>query len=248
MNAEKPDLNKTAAQAGQLPAEAVPPVSTRAVSGVANTSRIPPVKTSAALHAIARMEPAPVFPSESGANAAAPVVDFVTPLGQLLAGHVLRDGELVLLILRPSRWFILLSSLKFLAATATFMALAAIYDDFLRHLSRQYLQVGLFLIIGRLMWATLQWMGRLYLLTDMRIVTIKGVFTLEIFDCPLRKVARTLLERTFKEQICRIGSIVIVPQDEQVPFGSWRMVAKPRRVHEFIKATIARAKQGGAMR
>jgi hypothetical protein len=195
-----------------------------------------------------KTETLPVCPSGPGADAATPVVDFVTPLGQLLAGHVLRDGELVLLILRPSRWFILLTSLKFLATTVILMALAVIYDDFLRHLSRQYLQVGMFLILGRLMWATLQWMGRLYLLTDMRIVTIKGVFTLAVFDCPLRKVARTLLERTFKEQVCRIGSIVVVPQDEQVPFGSWRMVASPRRVHDMIKATIARARQGGAMR
>jgi hypothetical protein len=197
---------------------------------------------------IEKTQVAPVCPSESGANAAAPAVDFISPLGQILAGHILRDGELVLLILRPSRWFILLTSLSFLAVTGILMALAVIYDDHLRHLSRQYLQIGLFLMMGRLMWATLQWMGRLYVLTDMRIVTIKGVFTLEVFDCPLRKVARTLLERTFKEQLCRVGSIVVVPQDEHMPFGAWHMVSNPRRVHDFIKATIARAKQGGAMR
>ena len=187
-------------------------------------------------------------PSEAVPNVAVPVADFISPLGQLLAGHVLRDGELVLLILRPSRWFILLSSLTFLAVTAIFMTLAIIYDDHLGHLSRQYVQVGMFLMMGRLMWATLQWMSRLYLLTDLRLVTIDGVFTLEVFDCPLRKVARTLLEQTFKERVCRVGSIVIVPQDEHMPFGAWRMVANPRRVHDTIKATIARAKQGCAMR
>ncbi len=190
----------------------------------------------------------PVCPSESAPSATAPVVDFVSPLGQLLAGHVLRDGELILLILRPSRWFILLSSLTFLAVTAILMTLAVIYDERLRHLSPQYLQVGMFLMMGRLMWATLQWMGRLYLLTDMRLVTIDGVFTMDVFDCPLRKVARTLLEQTFKERICRVGSIVIVPQDEHMPFGAWRMIAHPRRVHDMIKATIARAKQGCTMR
>jgi hypothetical protein len=128
------------------------------------------------------------------------------------------------------------------------MTLAIIYDHHLRQLSQQYLQVGVFLMMGRLMWATLQWMSRLYLLTDMRIVTIKGVFTVHVFDCPLRKVARTLLERTFKEQVCRIGSIVIVPQDEHMAFGAWRMVAAPQRIHDLIKATIARARQGGIVR
>ncbi len=191
------------------------------------------------------MPEAPVCSSEAGVGAAVPpAIDFVTPLGQLLAGHVLRDGELVLLILRPSRWFILLSSLTFLAATGVLMAVVAIYDDYLRHLSRQYVQLGLFIMMARLMWATLQWMGRLYVLTDMRILTIEGVFSLNVFDCPLRKVARTLLERTFKERVCRVGSIAIVPQDDHMPVGAWRMVASPRRVHETIKATIARARLG----
>jgi hypothetical protein len=86
-------------------------------------------------------------------------------------------------------------------------------------------------------------MGRYYILTDMRILRLSGVFSVDIFDCPLRRVARALLEVTFKERLCRIGSIVIIPQDDQTPIGTWQMVAGPRRVHEKILATIARAKQ-----
>ena len=41
------------------------------------------------------------------------------------------------------------------------------------------------------MWALLQWTNRLYVLTDLRIVSITGVFNAQIFDCPLRKIART---------------------------------------------------------
>src|SRR5687768_13004955 len=42
----------------------------------------------------------------------------VTPLGALLARHVIRDGEVVLLALKPSMWFILLSSLRFIGVVA----------------------------------------------------------------------------------------------------------------------------------
>src|SRR6478735_5083485 len=49
----------------------------------------------------------------------------VTPLGALLARHIVRDGEVVLLVLKPSLWFILLSSLRFIAVVLIF-ALGAI--------------------------------------------------------------------------------------------------------------------------
>jgi hypothetical protein len=182
-------------------------------------------------------------PSEGAAAPAATA----TSASALLAGHLLRNGELVLLLLRPSKWFILLSGIKFLAAVAIVTALAVIFRDKLHYLLNQpahsIVEVGIFAMAGRLMWAVLQWMGRLYVLTDLRILSLSGVFSVEVFDCPLRRVARTLLEATFKEQVCRIGSITIIPQDEHLPMGNWRMVGRPRQVHEKILATIARAKQ-----
>src|SRR5687767_2136535 len=53
----------------------------------------------------------------SDCGAASPTAA-VTPLGALLARHVIRDGEVVLLALKPSRWFILLSSLRFIAVVS----------------------------------------------------------------------------------------------------------------------------------
>lgn len=187
----------------------------------------------------------PVYPSEADAAAPAAPALPATSLAAIITGHVLRDGELVLLMLRPSRWFILLSSLRFLAVAIILMAACVIYDDRLRLHARQCIDIGVFAILLRLMWATLQWAGRIYILTDLRIVRLSGVFTVHIFDCPLRRVARTLLEVTFKERLCRVGSIVIIPQDEDSPLGTWRMIAQPRQIHEQVLAAITRAKLGG---
>jgi hypothetical protein len=187
-------------------------------------------------------------PTETGgAGAAAPAAEVApaTSLATLLAGHILRDGEVILLLLRPSRWYILLTSLRFLAAVAILMTLAVIFDDKLGFLSRQYFDLGIFAMSCRLMWATLQWMGRLYVLTDMRILRLSGVFTVNVFDCPLRKVARTILEGTLAERLLRLGSIVIVPQDEDKPLGTWRIISQPRQVHEQILAAINRARHNG---
>src|SRR5205823_13285612 len=86
--------------------------------------------------------------SEGGA-AAAPAAT-TSPVSALMAGHVLRDGELVLLLLRPSRWFILLTSLRYLAIVALLMLLSVIFDDKLHGPRRQYIEIGLLLIVGRL--------------------------------------------------------------------------------------------------
>src|ERR1051325_2198278 len=185
--------------------------------------------------------PAGAGNSEGGA-AAIPA----TPVAALLAGHVLRDGELVLLLLRPSRWFILLTSLRSVAAIGIVMILATIFDERIHHTSHQWLEAGIFLIAGRLMWAILQWMGRLYILTDLRIIRVSGVLNVQVFDCPLRKVARTLLEISFKERLVRIGSIIIIPQDENLPISTWRMIPRPRQTHETIIATINKAKHNGS--
>jgi len=54
----------------------------------------------------------------------------------------------------------------------------------------------LILVAARLMWAIQQWTARLYVLTDMRILRIAGVFNVSIFDCPLRKRKAIVYGRT----------------------------------------------------
>jgi hypothetical protein len=185
-----------------------------------------------------------VHPSEGAAAAAAADAAVSTPVGALMAGHVLRDGELVLLILRPSKWFILLSSLKFLAIVTIFAIFGVLFEESLHIPRRRAIEAGVWLGLGRIMWAVLQWMGRLYILTDLRILRLSGVFSVSVFDCSLRKVARTLLDSNLMEKIFRIGSIVVIPQDEEAPMFQWHMVARPRLVHKQILSAIHRAKQG----
>jgi hypothetical protein len=179
--------------------------------------------------------------------AAAAIMPANTSLAKLLASHILRDGEVVLLILRPSLWFILLSSLRFVAG-----ALVLIFGvRFIGASSmsshgavRSLVELGVSAISARLMWATLQWMSRLYILTDLRVLSVSGVFNVDIFDCPLRKVARTRVIRSAEERLANVGSIEIIPQDDSFPFGLWQTIAQPALVHEQIVATINRAKQG----
>jgi hypothetical protein len=169
-------------------------------------------------------------------------------LAALLTGHLLQDGELVLLILKPSRWFIILSSLRFAAVVLILMLGAALFDERIPGPASAASSAGAVLITARLMWAILHWIGRLYVLTDMRIVRLDGVFSINIFDCPLRRVANTRVFRSTRERFVRLGSIDIFADDEFNSYSTWQMVRKPQDVHDEIRAAITRAKQGGCRR
>ena len=171
-----------------------------------------------------------------------------TSLAQLVSRQVLRDGELVILLLKPSLWYILLSALRFAAIVLLAMIATRVFDDYLPPLNKLAItEAGVFLIAGRVMWAVMQWSSRLYVLTDMRIISIWGVFNASVFDCPLRKIARTRLIFSARERLFRVGSIEIIPLAEDQPEGLWQTIAKPRQVHEQIVAAINKAKQGGCL-
>ena len=167
----------------------------------------------------------------------------------LLASNVLRDGEAVLLVVRPSLWFIVLSSLRWVAAGALLMAMAAAFGSHYRGgvfvgPFRGCAEAGGAVIAGRLMWAALQWMGRLYVLTNLRLITVAGVHRSDVSDCALRKVARTRVVRCTVDALLGIGSVEIVPQDPDQPFAVWHQVPRPNEVHAQIVATLNRAKHG----
>jgi hypothetical protein len=185
-----------------------------------------------------------LHPSEGGAAAAEAVAPFRTALAALLTGHILRDGEVVQLILKPSLWFILFNCMRF-AAVVLILLIGAQLLSLPDHVVRGLWEVGVFLLGGRLMWAVLTWMGRLYVLTDLRVVRLSGVFNVEVADCALRKVGHTRLTRTFREKLWRLGSIEITPIDDSCQAMAWQTVRHPREVHEKLLATIDRARQGG---
>jgi hypothetical protein len=174
--------------------------------------------------------------------AAAPVPGSrATSLGALLGSHVLRDGELVLLILKPSFWFIVFNSIPFTAFAILLGLLCASLDQ--HREDHLFFELVVFVAAGRLMWATLEWMGRLYILTDQRVLSITGIFGIEIFDCPLRKVVRTRMISPLRERVVGVGTIEIIPSDEASPTGMWQTISRPAEIQEQLIAAINRSKQ-----
>lgn len=196
-----------------------------------------------------RLRPVIVSASEGAGAATADAAPSATSLATLLSRHILRDGEVVILLLKPSPFFIAITSLRFVAIVALLVTAVFLFDLNDRfHLNTvAVIEAGIFLAAGRLMVAVLQWMARLYVLTDMRVLRISGVFNVQIFDCPLRKVARTRVLQSTRDRLLGVGSIEIIPSDDDEPEGVWQTISKPRIVHEQLVATINKAKQGGCL-
>lgn len=209
-----------------------------------------------------RVDTATTVPASGRVEAAAdtgPVADFcaaaTTPtavaapkrpmspaLAVLLTGHVLRDGEVVQLILKPSVLFIPLSSLLFAAAVAMCGMAAKLWLP--PQAAWYYVEAALFLIAGRLMWATIQWVNRLYILTDQRVVRLSGAFNVEIFDCPLRRISQVRVVMNFRERLLRLGSIEIQPANDGKSPGLWQTISHPREVEQIIRQAMHKAQHG----
>jgi hypothetical protein len=182
--------------------------------------------------------------SDAGVAAAPAVVPpaaATTSLATLVTRHLLRDGEIIILIVKPSLWTILFNCVPAIALALIVMISAGLWSPNHTHIG---VEIGLMLVAARAGWAVLNWAGKIYLLSDLRIVRVSGVFSPQIHDIPLRKVARTRLVCGYHERACRLGSIEIIPESDQWPWSVWQTVAKPEEIHETIRRTIARAKQG----
>ena len=172
-------------------------------------------------------------------GAAAPAAH---PMAAMLSQSILQDGEIIILTLKPSLFFILFTCLRFCAivlilmiATELWMPRSGYYP------SRSLMEIGTLALLCRLGYAAFQWMGNLYILTDQRLLTITGVLTADVFNCPLRKVARTRLVYTLRERLLAIGSIEIIPMDESVPIHTGHRLHTPREVHPQIRSAMTRA-------
>lgn len=92
--------------------------------------------------------------------------------------------------------------------------------------------------VGRLVWGLLVWTSHIYLLTNQRIVTIKGVINVSIFQANLRKIQRTNLYQPLIERIFGLGTLTFATAATTTYDSSWVMIPRPIQTHEQVVAAI----------
>lgn len=162
---------------------------------------------------------------------------------QMLPAGLLQRGETVLLICKPSPFYILLDPLGYyvliVSLTAAAWALAtANWPWWLAWL--EMLQPAHVLLAGggllgvRLVWATLQWLSRLYVLTDRRVIRRLGVLRTFTFQAHLQQVQHTQLIRRLRERLFGLGTIGVATAGTGLNEAFWEMLAQPYAVHQRL--------------
>ncbi len=167
---------------------------------------------------------------------------------QAIPAHLLDGGEIVLLKIKPSLWFILFASFRMLLGTGLIIVVS-------EPLSRLLWPVGLSqtilvkmavtLACVRVGVATLQWVSRLYVLTNRRIMRIRGVFNVDLFECQLTRLQNTFARFAIYERIFGLGTIGFATAGTGGIEAAWENINHPLEVHERIRAAIRKAHGNG---
>jgi hypothetical protein len=166
------------------------------------------------------------------------------PLATLVTGQVVQDGEIIHFIIKPSRWYMVLSSLLFIATVTLIVGGMQLLHWPMLLSTAGSLQLLIFLAGARLMWAALQWMGRYYILTDLRVIRLSGVFEVEILSCPLRKVKNVRRFASIAERIFGKGSLEVTA-DSDCKLMYWSTISRPDKIYEQVAVAVQRAQQNG---
>jgi uncharacterized membrane protein YdbT with pleckstrin-like domain len=164
---------------------------------------------------------------------------------------MLQQDEIVLLLVKPSLWFILVTSLRFVTAM-TLLGILAV-NVFSRQAGsfitpQTAATAAVVVAVGRLIWGVCVWSSHTYLLTNLRILTIKGVVNVAIYQASLRKIQRTTVYRRWWERALGLGTLGFATAAAGGPTEStWQMIPRPLATHQQVLAAIQKASGNGGV-
>ncbi|MBK8267789.1 MAG: PH domain-containing protein [Planctomycetes bacterium] len=167
--------------------------------------------------------------------------------GEMVPAHLLDGGEIVHFSIRPSPWFVALESMRWFAFAGMLisMALWGVIDVNYRD---YVIKLAILIAGSRMLWASLEWVSRMYVLTNRRVMSIHGVFRAELFECALDRIQSTQVTANVGEKMVRAGTVSFQPMQAEGVLGgmhSWRTVARPHDIHDKLRHAIERSRNPG---
>jgi len=170
----------------------------------------------------------PVFSGTSPAGANKGTLD-AQPLADLLPAHLLDGDEIVILAIKPSLWFVLFVSWRWLVVLGLVAAWGSGWGARLPWIQpRMVVQAAVALMAARVGFAMLQWVSKLYVLTNRRVLRLTGIFNVHVFECALDRIQNTFLTCSWYERLFSLGTIGFA-------------------VHEQVRAAINRSRRNGSL-
>ena len=162
--------------------------------------------------------------------------------GIMLPKQLLQPGEIIVLLLKPHPLFILLAPLKtltlMLLVTAVGVEVARRVGEF--DAAQNIVLIGAALLLARVFWQFLEWLSRVYVLTDQRVIALSGVISVRVFESPLNSITHTELLFSLRERIFGLGSLAFYTAGSGVAEAYWVMVGHPLEIHAKVVQTLKR--------
>ncbi len=164
----------------------------------------------------------------------------------LLPAHLLDGDEIVILAIKPSLWFGVVVSFRWVIACILAVLAAGWLSRLLPAVNTPLILKGAVVLAAcRIGVAVLQWVSRLYVLTNRRIMRLTGVLNVDLFECPLTKIQNTYLTLSWYERLTRLGTISFATAGTGGIEASWINVNTPLELHERVRSAIHRAQRPG---
>jgi len=161
----------------------------------------------------------------------------------ILPAELLQGGEAIVLLLKPSPWYILIESVRsLLLLTLLLVMLLWVYNQGynIGITPRDLLLAGVLVGGIRLFWQFLEWLSRVYVLTDRRVIRVKGVIRVQVFEAPIQQVQHTNMTFSLRERLFGLGSIHLATAGTGTTEASWVMLANPLEVHQKLVQAMNR--------
>ncbi len=188
-------------------------------------------------------------PAEAHANTAAaePGLRVAAFSPRSVLGGVLPDGETVILALKPSVWFVLLSRLGWLVAIVAAGVVWNLLSDYgsitlPRSTIFSVTAAALAAVLG---WRALDWQLRVYVLTDRRILRVSGVLRQTAIEVPLARVQSVVLVKSIRERLVGLGSVGVSSAGSDGVEVGWYMIRDPEEALATVRKAIDRYGRGG---
>ena len=164
-------------------------------------------------------------------------------LDDLLPSDLLIDDEQIVFVVKPSLWTIAFLCFR-TVLIAVVVAMLALFAGPLLELeqwSALIVQGCIVAVLVRVGFAFLQWLSRTYVLTDKRVIRIRGVLTVDVFQCSLVRIQNTFLVLTLPQRLLGLGSIAFATAGTGSVEAVWRHVKKPLNIHQQLIRAISAA-------
>ena len=160
----------------------------------------------------------------------------------LAVQSALAPDEIVILHLRPSAFYVALSSLGTLAA-AGIIAAALAYAARLPWspwTEPQALAIGVTVASLRLALAWLDWQMHAFVLTDRRVIARRGILRTALYEAPLARIQNTIVVQSVRERVFGLGTLGFATAGRGTFDCYWEMVRRPFEVHRVVREAVER--------